>query len=85
MIKEFNELVINNNWSLVLPSFTKYVNSCKWIFKVKRKLDSSVERYKARLVAKDFHQRPGLDYQETFTLVIKPTIIRTVLCIALTQ
>ena len=51
---------------------------CKWVFKLKHKSDDSVDRYKARLVAKGFHQQLGLDYVETFSLVIKLITVRTV-------
>lgn len=41
-----------------------------------------MERYKARLVAKGFHQQPVIDFEETFSLVVKPITIRTVLSLA---
>ena len=57
---------------------------CKWVFRIKRKADGSIERYKARLVAKGFHQQPGIDFGETYSPVVKPITIRTVLTIAVT-
>jgi hypothetical protein len=48
---------------------------CKWVFKIKRHADGSIEWYKARLVAKEFHQLYDLDYDETFSSVIKPTTV----------
>ena len=65
----------------LLPGHT--VIGCKWVFKVKLKPGSSLERYKARLITKDFQQTLGLDYFETFSLVVKPTTIRIVLSLAI--
>ena len=55
---------------------------CKLMYKVKKHPDGSVARYKARLVAKRFSQEAGLDYYETFSLVVKPIIVRLIFSLA---
>ena len=54
----------------------------KWIFRVKQNSDGTINRYKARLVAKGFLQTKGVDYQETFSLVVKAATIRIILNMA---
>ena len=55
------------------------------MFRIKRLADVSFERYKARLIAKGFHQVTGVDYGETFSPVIKPTKVRIVLSLVVSK
>lgn len=52
------------------------------MFKIKKNSDGSIVRHKDRLVANGFIQELGLDYEETFSLVVKPTTIKLVLALA---
>jgi hypothetical protein len=54
----------------------------KWVFKVKYNSDVTVQRFRARLVAKGFTQVPGSDYYETFSPVFSYTSFRSVLALA---
>jgi len=66
LIKELEAHNRNGTWKVAqLPPGRKVVGS-KWIFKVKRNIDGSVECFKAGLVAKGYSQCPGFDFTETF-------------------
>jgi hypothetical protein len=51
----------------------------------KYKADGSLDKYKAHLVAKGYKQHYGIDYQDTFSPVVKPATIRVVLSLAVSQ
>jgi hypothetical protein len=85
MNTEFDALLSNDTWTLVPPTTNTNIVGCKWVFHLKCKVDGTIDRYKAGLVAKGFHQQPGIDYEETYNLVVKPTTIRLVLSLAISS
>ena len=82
MENELESLHDNQVWELVeLPKGKKTIGS-KWVFKEKVGADGTTERYKARLVAQGYAQRQGLDYDETFSPVVRPESVRTMVALS---
>ena len=82
MADEFDALQHNGTWQLVPRPRNANVISGKWIFKNKYYANGSLERRKARWVVRGFSQRPGLDFDQTFSLVVKQATNCTVLHLA---
>jgi hypothetical protein len=85
MQEEYNALMQNKTWHLVPPNSTKKLIDCKWVYRIKKQADGTIDRYKARLVAKDFKQRYGTDYEDTFSHVVKAATIRLVLVVVVSR
>ncbi|GKB44939.1 nucleotide-binding alpha-beta plait domain-containing protein [Tanacetum coccineum] len=83
--EEYDALVKNRTWSLVPRASNTNVVDCKWLYRLKRDKNGAITRYKAKFVAKGFWQQPGIDFHETISPVVKPTTIRVVLSLAVTN
>ena len=79
---EYNSLMENGTWVLTPLPEGRSVVANKWVFDYKRGYPGVPPRFKTRLVAKGFTQRPGLDYQETFSPVVRHSALRLVLSLA---
>jgi transposase InsO family protein len=85
MDQEITSLKENQTWILTdLPRGAKAI-PCKWVFRLKKNPDGSIDKYKGRLVVKRFSQRHGIDYSETFSPVAKMGTIRSILSIAASE
>ncbi|KAJ0779315.1 putative RNA-directed DNA polymerase [Helianthus annuus] len=85
MQTEFSALQENETWELVPRPTDRPIIRCMWLFRHKFRSDGSLERYKARLVVNGNSQTVGVDCEETFSPVVKPATIRTVLSLAVSK
>nr|GEX09980.1 ribonuclease H-like domain-containing protein [Tanacetum cinerariifolium] len=82
---EYNALIKNNTWTLVPRPTDANIVRCMWLFRHKYLVDGTLSHYKARLVANGSTQIKGVDVDETFSPVVKPGTIRTVLSLAISR
>ena len=82
MDEEMRALLQNETWEIVDLPRDKKIIGCRWVYTLKCKPDGSLDRYKARLVARGNTQTYGIDYQETFAPIAKINTIRILISLA---
>ena len=82
MQNEYDALMKNGTQKLVDPRVGTKPIGCKWVYKNKYKLDGSLDKHKAWLVAKGYAQQEGIDYEETFPPTAKWATIHTFFSLA---
>ena len=82
MQEEYSSIMKNDVWEVVPRPEGKAVVTSRWLYKVKHATDGSIEKFKARFVARGFSQVEGVDYEDTFALVARYTSIRSIISIA---
>jgi histone deacetylase 1/2 len=85
MKDKFDALLQNNTWTLVPKPSGANVVSGKLVFRHKYNFDGTLARYKARWVCRGFSQQHGIDFDETFSPIGKPTTIRVVLSLVVSS
>ena len=79
---KIESLISNRTWKLLdLSSGCKTID-CKWALRKNLKWDGSINKFKAKLVAKCFKQKADLDFFDTFSLVTRITSIRLLIATA---
>ena len=82
MTEEYQSIIKNDVWDIVPRPEGKSIVSSKLIYKVKHAADGSIEKYKARFVARGFSQKEGIDYEKKFAPVARYTSIRAIMALA---
>src|SRR5579871_6144937 len=82
MQEEFESLKANDTWELVPRTTDRDIIDTRWVFRIKRNLDQSIEKYKDRFVVQGFTQIPGVDYDEVYSPMVSYTANRILIALA---
>jgi hypothetical protein len=83
--KELGSLDKARTWDVVDRVAGKKEVRSRWVFKIKRLADGSVDKFKPRFVAQGFSPRPGFDFDETYAPVVRFDSLRLLLAIMAVQ
>ena len=75
----YHSIMKNDVWEIVPRPKEKSIVTSHWLYKLKHVADGSVEKYKARFVARGFSKVEGIDYDETFASVARYTSIKALI------
>jgi hypothetical protein len=82
MLEEYDSIMLNYVWEVVLRSVGKSVVTSIWLYKTKYVADGSIEKHKTQFVARGLSQVEGVHYYETFAPITRYTSIRSIISIA---
>lgn len=85
MKEEMKALESNQTWTLIPQTLDLNVLGCKWVYRLEQDKKGEITRHKTSPVVKGMRQINGVDVQDTFAPVIKPSTIRIVLSIAMSN
>lgn len=81
--KEFEALEGNNTWNIVELPVGKKPIGCKLVYKLKYKVDGSLDRHKPRLVVRGDTQVQGINFHENFSPIVKMSSIKSLIAVAI--
>jgi hypothetical protein len=82
MRSEMDSIMSNGTWEVVGHPYGCKPVRCKWVIKKKLRPDSTIDKYKGRLVAKGYTQKEGEDFFDTYSPIARLTTIRVLLSLA---
>ena len=85
MNAEIQALKKNDTWDLIPHPASHNVIGCHWIFKTELHADGFIERHKTRFMAKGFSRIHDLDFEDTFSPVVRPSIVWNIISIAVSS
>lgn len=82
---KMSALTSNHTSYLVPLPLSANIFGCRWFYRHKFDSSGKLDHYKGHLVAQGFYQQTSLDFDETFSPVVKPTTIHTILSIVVSR